>query len=63
MRPRQVYVIELLNKKAWEPWEIHGHGGPRSEGGGVPFYKKRLRQCRRRWPEHKFRLTRYLPEV
>lgn len=61
---RQVWVIEWLNKRGvWETWEIHGQGNPSvCEGGGVPFYKRRVRQCRRRWPHMKFRLVRYVPE-
>lgn len=62
MRPRQVYVIEWRNKQIWETWEIHGCGGRRSEGGGLKFYRYRLRCCKKQWPEHKFRLVRYVPE-
>lgn len=62
-RERQVYVIELFYRnRVWQPFEIHGHGGPTCEGGGLPFYKTRLRSARARWPKEKFRLTRYIPE-
>ena len=64
MKERQVYVIEWKNKRnQWETWEIHGTGGPRSEGGGLAFYKRRLRQARRRFGPDQFRLVRYVPDT
>lgn len=63
---RQVYVIEMRKRgtKEWEAWEIHGTGSSWCEGGGLPFYRKRLKECRTQtgWKQFEFRLVKYKPE-